>query len=282
MKPVARKKFPDQIDFGSVILSMQKTYSTWSLDDCKLVAATFKTTEDWEKTDPLSYMIASDNDWLIDCISHMSTFQKKKASRAIPQSTRKRKQKAPSYAKSIHEKELEQAEARKRLRNKIKAHSTLGIVKKTKKKPLSYPVPRAVCLKSAFTYKTLKEWKASEPEAYLSAKLNGFLPDCLAYMEDSDNEWTLEMCIASAKHYHHEALWRECNPMGYRNAAKNGWLEACLGHMVGNDLAPEWRVNDCLLAAAPFRCAYDWRVKRPLSYQAALDNNWMNRVIFRN
>jgi hypothetical protein len=134
-------------------------------------------------------------------------------------------------------------------------------------------------MKEKSQYKSLSEWRNSNPKDYGVAKYNKWLDEiCNTFgwekrQSKPSGYWTKERCLKDAKKYNTKADWQRGNSSSHSTARKNKWFDECCEHMIKPKQAGYWTKELCLIEAKKWGTISDW-AKNSSSYKIAGRKGW--------
>ena len=137
------------------------------------------------------------------------------------------------------------------------------------------------CLDEALQYLTLSEFIKSSPNAYRSAKRNGWVDEISEFLEVTrkvPNYWTKSRCKEEAFKYDTFSMFART---GAGQAAKrNGWLDEISSHLPRSEIkrVADWTLNECQQEALKYQNRTEFQTGSGSAYKAAKNNDWLDEI----
>ena len=244
----------------------------WTKEKCIEDAKKFTRIVDWGKNSYGAVHAARKNGWFDECIEHMIRIKINWTKEMCIESALKYKMKKDW---EFNENGAYSAARRNNWFDECTEHM---ISPYKPYKPKNYWT-KEKCIESAKKYKSKKEWRENDTNAYLKALKYKWFDDCIKHMiVNVKNTWNKEKCIESARKYETYKEWRKNESGAIVAAHKNGWYEECTVHMIRLIREPLTK-EECIESAKKYKTRNEWRKNEGGAYNAARKNGWFEECI---
>lgn len=144
---------------------------------------------------------------------------------------------------------------------------------------------KANVLASAAPYKTIRDFRNSEPSAYSTAKKKGWLPQVTAHMKplkNPDGYWSenKDRCRDEALKYKTRSDFNKHSKSAYLACYLNGWLDDVCSHMTVREQVPQGYYTREILAdfASQYESRWEFQQKESGAYQAAFNRGLLDEI----
>tara|TARA_Y100001973_G_C5199890_1_gene336819 strand:- start:741 stop:2930 length:2190 start_codon:yes stop_codon:yes gene_type:complete len=260
-------------------LHMDTVFEEWTLARCITSAKRYGTKREWEACDRKAYQAAKrrkSKGWLEACCQHMT-----------PKIIRWTLDMCLSSAKKYQTKSEWQRSEPKAYDAAIRHREESWFEQcVAHMKPAQKQWTLEECLESARRYRTKNDWSNGDQNAYSAAwrnKADGWFARCVAHMEPSRRNWTLEECLESARQYDTREAWRKGDRKAHYAAysrKEEGWFEQCVAHM--KPTRKQWTFEECLKSARQYDTRRAWKKGDHRAFFTAYsrkDKGWLEQCI---
>jgi hypothetical protein len=128
----------------------------------------------------------------------------------------------------------------------------------------------------ASQYQTKSDFAKNEPNAYASARYNGWLDIVTSHMVPQKESWTKEKLEKVASKYQHPGDFRKHDPNAYAAALRNGWLEELTKDMIKQHR--KLSKPEIEKISMKFKNSQEWKDKDPGTYGYAQRHGWLEDI----
>lgn len=198
---------------GANISSTGSYIIKWTYENCRKIALSCKTRQEFKKLNASAYLTAAKNKWIDEWLPVSPTYHKANHTWTKDMCY----DIAIKYAslKEFSEKESVAYYAAKR-HGWLKEYAWL-----TKKK--REDITKEEIVLKARNFEHSSDFKREHPSLYHRARLMGILND-LGFKPKDTSKWNYETCKAEASKYKSQIEFRKACPVAYNKSHKNGWI----------------------------------------------------------